>query len=113
MQTILEIYKVYLRVEKLKKYFLLIIGFIFGFFDFSLFVGFCDDSWNENDLYDSENSWLTKREKEDARIAFEIFLNVIKIVVLIFSFFGFTLLVFCIILVFDIANAHNYQRPTD
>lgn len=63
---------------------------------------------NEED----DDSWLTEREKEDLKIAGQIIINFLKILILLFSLAGFSVLLFCCILVFDIANAHRYQRPT-
>jgi len=118
MQKLFNLLEKYIRkFSSFKLIFIFFFSFIFSFFfnilGLDIFISFCEDDLVNNKSYnDDDNNWLTEREREDLKVSWEIILNVLKLLILLFSLAGFTVLLLVCIVVFDIANAHNYSRPS-
>lgn len=105
-----------LELYKFRGYFFFVFGFLYSIITLDFTIYFCDDNIiNEgNNEEIKEENWLfTNEEIEDFKVIWSVFLNSLKIVIFLFSLAGFSILALCCILVFDIANAHRYGRPTD
>jgi hypothetical protein len=94
-------------LRKYKYLLLLLNSFLFFFFGIGISLDF-DICFCENN--EEKVKIVTQEEKNDLRVSSRVFLKVLKYLIILSLITGFVIMLPFLILMWDIANAHRYER---